>query len=118
MLTSAINGAREETDILKTVLGQDCRIHLNGDGFRTEKCLSRNARSFSVEIQAMEAGKTGCGLPNTKMCPKASLNQLTFREIQLMGDFVTSEEYAHFPIRSLHYSVKRKGLLFVLIPPG
>lgn len=29
-----------------------------------------------------------------------------------MGNLVTSSEYAHYPIRSLHYYAKREGLLF------
>jgi hypothetical protein len=56
--------------------------------------------------------KKGCGLPEIKICPKGSLNQLTFQEIQLMREFVTSKEFAHFPIRSLQYYTKREGLLF------
>jgi putative transposase len=56
--------------------------------------------------------KRGCGLPETKLCPKGGLNQLTYHEIQLMREFVTSKDYAHFPIRSLHYYTKREGILF------
>jgi len=79
---------------------------------RRDVCLETLDLSLS-RYKRWRREKRGCGLPQIKVCPKGSrLNQLTFQEIQLMGELVTSKEYAHFPIRSLHYYAKRKGILF------
>ena len=78
---------------------------------RRNSCLETLDLSLS-RFKRWKREQRGCGLPEMKVCPKASLNQLTFEEIQLMGQFVTSTEYAHFPIRSLHYFAKREGKLF------
>jgi putative transposase len=54
----------------------------------------------------------GCGIPNTRSCPKGNINQLTSQELKTMKNLVTSLEFAHFPIRSLHFHAKRESLLF------
>lgn len=78
---------------------------------RRDSCLETLDLSLS-RYKRWKREKLGCGLHEIKLCPKGSLNQLTFKEIQLMREFVTSKEFAHFPIRSLHYYAKREGLLF------
>ena len=81
------------------------------DSATRDACLETLDLSLS-RYKRWKREKRGCGLPETKLCPKGGLNQLTFQEIQLMREFVTSKEYAHFPIRSLHYYTKKEGLLF------
>jgi putative transposase len=78
---------------------------------KRDSCLETLDLSLS-RYKRWKREKRGCGLPETITCPRGSLNQLTFQEIQLMREFVTSKEFAHFPIRSLHYYAKREGLLF------
>ncbi len=56
--------------------------------------------------------RAGCDLVGVKSCPRGSANQLTPKEILIMKNLVTSKEFSHFPIRSLHFYAKRKGLLF------
>jgi transposase InsO family protein len=79
---------------------------------RRECCLEILDLSLS-RYKRWRRERRGCGLPEVKICPKgARLNQLTFEEIQVMREFVTSKEYAHFPIRSLHFFAKRNGSLY------
>lgn len=78
---------------------------------RRSICLRTLDMSLS-RFKRWKREKRGCAVSDAKTCPKFSPNQLTFREIQLMGEFVTSEKYAHFPIRSLQLYAQRMGLLF------
>ena len=80
-------------------------------GARRNTCLETLDLSLS-RYKRWKREKRGCGLPAAKTCPKYSNNQLTFHEIQIMSDLVTSKEYAHFPIESLHHYARRKGLLY------
>jgi transposase InsO family protein len=78
---------------------------------RRSICLATLDLSLS-RFKRWKRERKGCAVSDLKNCPKYSPNQLTFQEIQLMGDFVTSEKYSHFPIRSLQLYTQRKGLLF------
>lgn len=55
---------------------------------RRAVCLSALGLSLS-RFKRWKRERQGCGLPNTKSCPKHNGNQLTFLEIQKMGDLVT-----------------------------
>jgi hypothetical protein len=76
-----------------------------------EKCLSTIALSLS-RYKRWRRERRGCGITGAKRCPKGNVNQLTAREILVMRNLVTSFEYGHYPIRSLHYYAKRQNLLF------
>ena len=78
---------------------------------RLSQCLKAIDLSLS-RYKRWKREKRGCGLEVVKFCPRYSQNQLTFNEIELMRDFVTSKKYSHFPVRSLHFYAKREGILF------
>jgi len=74
------------------------------------ECLS--ALGFSLSrYKRWRRERRKCGLTGVKSCPKGSANQLTFREVETMKNLVTSPDFSHFPIRSLHYYAKRENLL-------
>jgi hypothetical protein len=44
--------------------------------------------------------KEQCELDDSPSCPRISPHQLTLAEVAAIGEFVTSEEYRHVPMRS------------------
>jgi transposase InsO family protein len=76
-----------------------------------EACFQTIGLSLS-RYKRWRREQRGCGLEEIKICPKQAGNQLTFYEVQTMKNLVTSTEYSHFPIRSLHYFAKREKILF------
>ena len=78
---------------------------------RRKSCLEVLGMTLS-RYKRWKREKRGCELLEIKFCPKQSPNQLTFTEIQLMREFITSPKYSHFPVRSLMFYTRRKGLLF------
>ena len=76
-----------------------------------EECLNELGLSLS-RYKRWRRERKKCGITGTKSCPRFTANQLTYKEVQIMRDLVTSKEFSHYPIRSLHYYAKREGLLF------
>ena len=76
-----------------------------------EKSLAAIGLSVS-RYKRWRRERRGCGITGAKGCPRGNVNQLTAREVLVMRNFVTSQDYAHYPIRSLHYYAKRESLLF------
>jgi hypothetical protein len=97
-LTNALTEARNEQELLQKEIAQNKAL---------TSLLKETVETLGFKL-CWKREKKGCGLPEIKICPKGSLNQLTFQEIQLMREFVTSKEFAHFPIRSLQYYTKRE----------
>lgn len=125
-----LSESRASLQLLKQVhkiMGHDLRFkHIDGKEIRDkilkaiQTAMASARRSVCLEALGLSLSrfkrwkreKRGCAVSAANNCPRYSPNQLTFLEIQLMGEYVTSEEYAHFPIRSLQLYMKRKGLLF------
>ena len=80
-------------------------------GASREACLKAVGLSLS-RYKRWRRDRRGCALEELRSCPRRNANQLNFSEIQTMRSLVTSSEYGHFPIRSLHFFAKREGLLF------
>jgi putative transposase len=78
---------------------------------KRKNCLAAIELSLS-RYKRWKREKRGCGIQTSKNCPRFNVNQLTFKEIETMRDFVTSTKFAHFPIRSLHHYTKRESILF------
>jgi transposase InsO family protein len=78
---------------------------------KQRRCLEAIELSLS-RYKRWKRERQGCGIKELKACPKYSRNQLTFSEITTMREFVTSPQYAHYPVRSLHHLAKREGILF------
>lgn len=76
-----------------------------------EQCLREIDLSLS-RYKRWRRQRRECGFSGTKSCPRRNANQLTFSEVQSMKRLVTSKEFSHFPIRSLHYYAKREAILF------
>ena len=76
-----------------------------------EQCLSMLGLSLT-RYKRWRRERRICGFTGQAPCPRGKVNQLTFNEVQTMKNLVTSKEFAHFPIRSLHYYALREGLLF------
>lgn len=76
-----------------------------------DSCLQTIDLSLS-RYKKWRRERRGCGIQELKTCPKGKGNQLTFQEVQIMKNLVTSKRYAHFPVLSLHYFAKREKLLF------
>lgn len=76
-----------------------------------DRCLGEIGLSLS-RYKRWRRERRICGYTKAVPCPKWIANQLTLNEIQTMKRLVTSREFAHFPIESLHYYAKREGLLF------
>ena len=73
-------------------------------------CLSALGLSLS-RYKRWRRERRGCEIVGVKSCPRGNANQLTPKEIQTMRDLVTSKEFSHYPIRSLHFFAKREGIL-------
>ena len=54
-----------------------------------------------------------CGLDNRSSCPRKSAHQITPKEIGVIRDMVTSEEYRHVPTAVLARLAERLGKVFV-----
>ncbi|MEZ4744367.1 MAG: hypothetical protein R3B45_18265 [Bdellovibrionota bacterium] len=52
-----------------------------------------------------------CNLNDYKTCPKFNPMKLTAAELTKMKDFVTSADYAHYPLTTLAKKIKRSGQL-------
>ncbi len=76
-----------------------------------DQCLAEIGLSIS-RYKRWRRERRGCAISNTKSCPRVNANQLTYQEVQKMKELVTSKEFSHFPIRSLHYYAKREGILY------
>jgi transposase InsO family protein len=76
-----------------------------------EQCLEEIGLSLS-RYKRWRRERRLCGFTGLKSCPRWIANQLTMNEVQVMRNLVTSKEFSHFPIRSLHYYAKREGILF------
>ena len=50
-----------------------------------------------------------CALDDQSSCPRTSPHQLTFSEVQDIGDMVTSPEYRHVPTGTLAVLAQRRG---------
>lgn len=75
-----------------------------------EECLATLGLSLS-RYKRWRRERRGCGVSGVKSCPRGSANQLTQKEIQTMRNLVTSKNFSHFPIRSLHFYAKRESIL-------
>lgn len=76
-----------------------------------DKCLAAIGLSLS-RYKRWRRERRGCGVTGTKSCPKGNVNQITFQEVQTMKNLVVSKDFAHYPIRSLHYYAKREAILY------
>ncbi len=77
---------------------------------RRDACLLTLGLSLS-RYKRWRRERRGCAVTGVKSCPRGSANQLTSKEIQTMRNLVTSKDFSHFPIRSLHFYAKREALL-------
>jgi transposase InsO family protein len=77
---------------------------------RRDVCLSTLGLSLS-RYKRWRRERRGCSVEDVKSCPRGNTNQLTSKEIRIMRDLVTSKKFSHYPIRSLHFYAKRRGLL-------
>ena len=74
--------------------------------------LSTTLRIVSLSPSRYHAWKRGervCGLDDRESCPQTFPTQLTPKEILVMKDMVTSDEYRHMPLRGLSLLAQRTG---------
>jgi len=99
-----IDSGEAKAKLLKT-------IELAMEAAGRDRCLEEIGLSLS-RYKRWRRERRICGFTGQTPCPKWVANQLTQDEVKKMREFVTSKEFAHFPIRSLHYYAKREGSLF------
>ena len=76
------------------------------------RILLRIMRLSSSRFQAWKNAETSCHPAEGSHCPRRMPNQLTSREVCVIGDMVTSPDYRHVPTSRLALLAQRLGKVF------